>query len=117
MLLGGEAVTPALWQRLAETEGTVGYNLYGPTEYTINTLGVGTFECLDPVVGVAIDNTEVYVLDPWLRPLPDGAPASCTWRVSVSPAAIWARAPRPRTASSPARSAHPASACTGPGTW
>ncbi|WP_345961366.1 amino acid adenylation domain-containing protein [Streptomyces sp. BRB040] len=74
VLLGGEAVTPALWTRLAETEGTVGYNLYGPTEYTINTLGVGTFECPDPVVGVAIDNTDVYVLDPWLRPVPDGVP-------------------------------------------
>ncbi|NJP92920.1 amino acid adenylation domain-containing protein [Nonomuraea sp. FMUSA5-5] len=74
VLLGGEAVTPALWRRLAETEGTVGYNLYGPTEYTINTLGVGTFECADPVVGVAIDNTDVYVLDPWLRPVPDGVP-------------------------------------------
>ncbi|MFJ1859897.1 amino acid adenylation domain-containing protein [Streptomyces anulatus] len=74
VLLGGEAVSPTLWQRLAETEGTVGYNLYGPTEYTINTLGVGTFECQDPVVGVAIDNTEVYVLDPWLRPLPAGVP-------------------------------------------
>ncbi|MFJ4535202.1 amino acid adenylation domain-containing protein [Streptomyces tibetensis] len=74
VLLGGEAVTPKLWQRLAETEGTVGYNLYGPTEYTINTLGVGTFDCQDPVVGVAIDNTDVYVLDPWLRPLPDGVP-------------------------------------------
>ncbi|MFD8235432.1 amino acid adenylation domain-containing protein [Streptomyces sp. NPDC059696] len=74
VLLGGEAVTPALWQRLAATEGTVGYNLYGPTEYTINTLGVGTFDCVDPVVGVAIDNTDVYVLDPWLRPLPDGVP-------------------------------------------
>ncbi|MFE7094096.1 non-ribosomal peptide synthetase [Streptomyces erythrochromogenes] len=74
VLLGGEAVTPTLWQRLAETEGTAGYNLYGPTEYTINTLGVGTFECADPVVGVAIDNTDVYVLDPWLRPLPDGVP-------------------------------------------
>ncbi|MEU1852258.1 amino acid adenylation domain-containing protein [Streptomyces sp. NPDC019990] len=74
VLLGGEAVTPVLWQRLAGTEGTVGYNLYGPTEYTINTLGVGTFECQDPVVGVAIDNTDVYVLDPWLRPLPDGVP-------------------------------------------
>ncbi|OAR26968.1 non-ribosomal peptide synthetase [Streptomyces sp. ERV7] len=74
VLLGGEAVTPTLWQRLAGTEGTVGYNLYGPTEYTINTLGVGTFECEDPVVGVAIDNTDVFVLDPWLRPLPDGVP-------------------------------------------
>ncbi|WP_327418794.1 non-ribosomal peptide synthetase [Streptomyces sp. NBC_01233] len=74
VLLGGEAVTPTLWQRLAETRGTAGYNLYGPTEYTINTLGVGTFECQDPVVGVPIDNTEVYVLDPWLRPLPAGVP-------------------------------------------
>ncbi|MEU6166979.1 non-ribosomal peptide synthetase [Streptomyces tanashiensis] len=74
VLLGGEAVTSGLWQRLAETEGTVGYNLYGPTEYTINTLGVGTFDCLDPVVGVAIDNTDVFVLDPWLRPVPDGVP-------------------------------------------
>ncbi|MGW8065263.1 amino acid adenylation domain-containing protein [Streptomyces ziwulingensis] len=74
VLLGGEAVTPTLWRRLAGTGGTVGYNLYGPTEYTINTLGVGTFECEDPVVGVAIDNTDVYVLDPWLRPLPDGVP-------------------------------------------
>jgi amino acid adenylation domain-containing protein/non-ribosomal peptide synthase protein (TIGR01720 family) len=74
VLLGGEAVTPALWRRLAESKGTVGYNLYGPTEYTINTLGVGTFDCQDPVVGVAIDNTDVYVLDPWLRALPDGVP-------------------------------------------
>ncbi|MCF6476168.1 amino acid adenylation domain-containing protein, partial [Nonomuraea sp. MG754425] len=74
VLLGGEAVTPALWRRLAGTEGTAGYNLYGPTEYTINTLGVGTFECADPVVGVAIDNTDVYVLDPWLRPVPDDVP-------------------------------------------
>ncbi|MFJ3882551.1 amino acid adenylation domain-containing protein [Streptomyces sp. NPDC090077] len=72
VLLGGEAVTPTLWQRLTDTEGTVGYNLYGPTEYTINTLGVGTFDCQDPVVGVPIDNTDVFVLDPWLRPLPDG---------------------------------------------
>ncbi|MFD5825919.1 amino acid adenylation domain-containing protein [Lentzea sp. NPDC060358] len=72
VLLGGEAVTPALWQLLADTPGVVGYNLYGPTEYTINTLGVGTFDCVDPVVGVPIDNTDVYVLDPWLRHVPDG---------------------------------------------
>ncbi|WP_218159722.1 non-ribosomal peptide synthetase [Lentzea albida] len=72
VLLGGEAVTPTLWQLLADTPGVVGYNLYGPTEYTINTLGVGTFDCVDPVVGVAIDNTDVHVLDPWLRQVPDG---------------------------------------------
>lgn len=117
VLLGGEAVTPTLWQRLAETEGTVGYNLYGPTEYTINTLGVGTFECQDPVVGVAIDNTEVYVLDPWLRPLPDGVPGE----LYVSGIGI-ARGYLGRSAQTAHRFVacpfgRPGSACTAPGTW
>ncbi|MCM6771950.1 amino acid adenylation domain-containing protein [Nocardia sp. CDC159] len=72
VLLGGEAVSRALWTRLAETPGTTGYNLYGPTEYTINTLGAGTDECPDPVVGLPIDNTTGFLLDTWLRPVPDG---------------------------------------------
>ncbi len=39
VLLGGEAVPTSVWDKLLHTEGTAGYNLYGPTEYTINTLG------------------------------------------------------------------------------
>lgn len=74
VLLGGEAVSAQLWTQLAEHPKVVGYNLYGPTEYTINTLGVGTFDCADPVVGTPIDNTDVYVLDEWLRPVPDSVP-------------------------------------------
>ncbi len=42
---------------LRDTEGTSGYNLYGPTEYTINTLGGGTYDSATPTVGKPIWNT------------------------------------------------------------
>ncbi|MEO3782579.1 amino acid adenylation domain-containing protein [Actinocorallia sp. B10E7] len=74
VLLGGEAVPASVWDRLAETEGVLGYNLYGPTEYTINTLGGGTTDSATPTVGRPIWNTRAYVLDGWLRPVPPGVP-------------------------------------------
>ncbi|KAB3523606.1 amino acid adenylation domain-containing protein [Corynebacterium sp. zg254] len=72
MLLGGEAVPPGLWKALREADDVRGYNLYGPTEYTINALGVGTDESATPVIGTPVDRTAAFVLDPWLRPVPDG---------------------------------------------
>ncbi len=72
VLLGGEAVSDAVWATLRDTPGTTGYNLYGPTEYTINTLGAGTDDSATPTVGRPITNTRAHVLDPWLRPVPDG---------------------------------------------
>ncbi|WP_072687015.1 non-ribosomal peptide synthetase [Rhodococcus marinonascens] len=72
VLLGGEAVSDSVWNRLRDTDGTSGYNLYGPTEYTINTLGAGTADSATSTVGSPIWNTSAYVLDPWLRPVPDG---------------------------------------------
>ncbi|QNA77333.1 amino acid adenylation domain-containing protein [Streptomyces sp. So13.3] len=72
VLLGGEAVSDAVWSRLSEPGGAVGYNLYGPTEYTINTLGAGTPDSATPTVGRPILNTRAHILDPWLRPVPDG---------------------------------------------
>ncbi|OLF19035.1 non-ribosomal peptide synthetase [Actinophytocola xanthii] len=74
VLLGGEAVPDAVWRRLRETDGTYGYNLYGPTEYTINTLGASTVDSETPTVGRPIWNTRGYVLDTRLRPVPPGAP-------------------------------------------
>ncbi|WP_412544394.1 amino acid adenylation domain-containing protein [Longispora sp. K20-0274] len=74
VLLGGEAVSDAVWAALRDTEGTLGYNLYGPTEYTINTLGGGTTDSDTPTIGRAIWNTRAYVLDSCLRPVPVGAP-------------------------------------------
>ncbi|MEU6641188.1 amino acid adenylation domain-containing protein [Saccharomonospora sp. NPDC046836] len=74
VLLGGEAVPESVWRTLATTEGTYGYNLYGPTEYTINTLGASTMDSDTPAVGRPIWNTHAYVLDPHLRPVPPGTP-------------------------------------------
>ncbi|MBO2450704.1 amino acid adenylation domain-containing protein [Actinomadura barringtoniae] len=74
VLLGGEAVPTSVWDRLAQADGVLGYNLYGPTEYTINTLGGGTEDSATPTVGKPIWNTRGYVLDSWLRPVPQGAP-------------------------------------------
>ncbi|GLZ55908.1 non-ribosomal peptide synthetase [Actinomycetospora sp. NBRC 106378] len=74
LLLGGEAVSDTLWTALRDADGVLGYNLYGPTEYTINTLGAGTADSATPAVGKPIVNTRAHVLDPWLRPVPDGVP-------------------------------------------
>ncbi|MFI1206414.1 amino acid adenylation domain-containing protein [Streptomyces sp. NPDC020802] len=74
VLLGGEAVSETVWNRLRDTEGTYGYNLYGPTEYTINTLGGGTLDSATPTVGRPIRGTRAHILDAWLRPVPDGVP-------------------------------------------
>ncbi|MFJ5778938.1 amino acid adenylation domain-containing protein [Streptomyces sp. NPDC093094] len=74
VLLGGEAVPDSVWARLRRTEGTYGYNLYGPTEYTINTLGGSTTDSATSTVGVPIRNTRAHVLDTMLRPVPPGCP-------------------------------------------
>ncbi len=74
VLLGGEAVPETVWTALRDTDGTYGYNLYGPTEYTINTLGGGTLDSVAPTVGRPIRGTRAHIVDPWLRPVPDGVP-------------------------------------------
>ncbi|MGW6242731.1 amino acid adenylation domain-containing protein [Streptomyces roseolus] len=74
VLLGGEAVPDTVWDRLRRTDGTYGYNLYGPTEYTINTLGGSTADSATSTVGVPIRNTRAHVLDAMLRPVPPGGP-------------------------------------------
>ncbi|MET9599093.1 amino acid adenylation domain-containing protein [Streptomyces sp. NPDC006459] len=71
-LLGGEAVPDGLWELLKRTEGTMGYNLYGPTEYTINALGADVDDSVSSCVGRPIFNTRAYVLDSALRPVPAG---------------------------------------------
>ncbi|MEN3584036.1 amino acid adenylation domain-containing protein [Streptomyces sp. ZYX-F-203] len=74
VLLGGEAVSETVWTKLRRTDGTYGYNLYGPTEYTINTLGGSTTDSATSTVGLPIRNTRAYVLDAMLGPVPPGCP-------------------------------------------
>jgi amino acid adenylation domain-containing protein/thioester reductase-like protein len=71
--LGGEAAGRTLWQRLRSAPATVGYNLYGPTECTIDTLWCRLEDSATPIVGRPVANTRAYVLDASLRLLPPGA--------------------------------------------
>ncbi|NNN35585.1 amino acid adenylation domain-containing protein, partial [Streptomyces sp. S3(2020)] len=66
--LGGEAVPDRLWQQLRGAPGVESYNLYGPTEYTINALGADLADSATSSVGTPIFNTRAYILDENLHP-------------------------------------------------
>ena len=70
--VGGEAVPPALWERLAGLAGTEAYNLYGPTECTVDSLVARLRDSAGPVVGRPVHNARAYVLDNGLAPVPRG---------------------------------------------
>ncbi|MFJ7905485.1 amino acid adenylation domain-containing protein [Kitasatospora sp. NPDC096204] len=74
LLLGGEAVGQALWQRLREHPDTAGHNFYGPTEATVYALTqpFAAVEC--PGLGGPIAGVRAYVLDEYLNPVPPGVP-------------------------------------------
>ncbi|WP_030785556.1 non-ribosomal peptide synthase/polyketide synthase [Streptomyces sp. NRRL S-920] len=78
LLVGGEAVTPAVWRDLVRAEQDLGvavYNMYGPTETTVDAV---YGRCADqphrPVIGRPGGNLRAYVLDAALRPVPPGTP-------------------------------------------
>jgi amino acid adenylation domain-containing protein len=72
VLLGGEALTPALLGQLNGPRRIV--NVYGPTETTVWS----TSDALDPsgpiTVGRPLANTTIYVLDRFGEPTPVGIP-------------------------------------------
>ncbi|MFI6553989.1 non-ribosomal peptide synthase/polyketide synthase [Streptomyces griseus] len=72
MLVGGEALPPALAARMRGTGRDV-TNLYGPTETTVwSTAGTVTDRPGAPTIGRPVLNTRVYVLDGALRPVAPG---------------------------------------------
>ncbi|MEV7190138.1 amino acid adenylation domain-containing protein, partial [Kitasatospora sp. NPDC093102] len=74
LLLGGEAVGQALWQRLREHPDTAGHNFYGPTEATVYAL-TQPFDAVErPGLGGPIAGVRAYLLDEYLNPVPAGVP-------------------------------------------
>ncbi|MEM9165290.1 MAG: AMP-binding protein, partial [Cyanobacteria bacterium P01_F01_bin.4] len=70
LLLGGEPINEATWQVLRHAENIRAYNVYGPTECTVDAticeLKQGTDQ---PTIGRPIANVQTYILDPQLSPL------------------------------------------------
>ncbi len=77
MMVGGEALPGALADELRELTGGHVENMYGPTETTIWSTtqtamaGQGAIS-----IGTPIANTQVYVLDDDLQPVPVGVPGT-----------------------------------------
>jgi amino acid adenylation domain-containing protein len=73
-LCGGEALPGDLASQLLDRVSSL-WNMYGPTETTIwsATHSVGTAGNAIPI-GRPIDNTQIYILDPDLNPVPIGVP-------------------------------------------
>ncbi|SDJ42953.1 amino acid adenylation domain-containing protein [Lentzea albidocapillata subsp. violacea] len=74
MLVGGEALPPALADSMRALASGV-TNMYGPTETTIwSTTHALAGRSGAPAIGRPIWNTDVYVLDAALQPVPPGVP-------------------------------------------
>jgi amino acid adenylation domain-containing protein len=78
VLCGGEALPGSLAAELEQTFKGAVYNLYGPTETTIwsATHKVNDADAAIPIVslGRPIANTQLYLLDEVLQPVPVGVP-------------------------------------------
>ncbi|WP_187299439.1 non-ribosomal peptide synthetase [Nitrospira moscoviensis] len=74
VLCGGEALSRDLADRILERAGSL-WNMYGPTETTIwSTVSPVARGDAEITIGRPIANTQLYVLDAALRPVPIGVP-------------------------------------------
>ncbi|WP_188306297.1 non-ribosomal peptide synthetase, partial [Streptomyces sp. CBMA123] len=78
LLVGGEAVPAATWRRLGAARAELGvtaYNVYGPTECTVDATYARCADHPDrPVIGRPGRGLSAYLLDGALRPVPPGMP-------------------------------------------
>ncbi len=75
LILGGEASSWALIEQVHELMPTCRvFNHYGPTETTVGVLtyAVPKGDKRNPPLGGPIANTQLYILDPYLQPVPIG---------------------------------------------
>jgi amino acid adenylation domain-containing protein len=75
ILVGGEAIKQQLWQTLASSPEIIFYNVYGPTECTVDATACEVRTSpVQPVIGRPLANTRAYLLDGELQPVPIGVP-------------------------------------------
>jgi len=70
-LVGGEAINTSLWDILSAHEGARFFNLYGPTECTVDATVCEVGPRLGgPAIGMPLANIQLYVLDSRGNPTP-----------------------------------------------
>ncbi len=74
VLVGGEAVDEALWAKLSVHPFLQAFNVYGPTECTVDTTARAIRGASRPTLGGPLANVRVYVLDERMQPVPTGVP-------------------------------------------
>ncbi|WP_083296527.1 non-ribosomal peptide synthetase [Duganella sp. HH101] len=73
LLIGGEAIPQQLWEQLKQAPAKRSFNVYGPTEATVDTTVCAIADAgAVPVLGRPIGNVQVYLLDAGLNPVPVG---------------------------------------------
>lgn len=71
LALGGEQIPQELWDALAERPDLVAHNLYGPTEFTVDSL-TSRIRPGAVAIGRPAANIHARILDEMLRPVPAG---------------------------------------------
>ncbi|HOB96248.1 MAG TPA: amino acid adenylation domain-containing protein, partial [Aquabacterium sp.] len=74
VLVGGEAIRPELWQRLAAATHMRFVNVYGPTECTVDATFGEVLPGQAPHIGKPLGNVQIHILDGRLQPQPLGVP-------------------------------------------
>jgi len=75
ILPGGEAIDENTWALLAQNGHIHYYNMYGPTECTVDsTTSAIQATPNEPTIGSPLANVQIYVLDRSEKPLPVGVP-------------------------------------------
>lgn len=72
VLVGGEAIDPRLWRESSVFREVKYYNVYGPTECTVDATVCALSEEKRPTIGRPIVNTRIYILDDEGRAVPMG---------------------------------------------
>lgn len=70
VLMGGEAVDEPTWAVLRRSKVTSYYNVYGPTECTVDVTVCRMQDFVQPAIGHTLKNMQTYTLDRQFQPVP-----------------------------------------------
>ncbi|WP_156755301.1 non-ribosomal peptide synthetase [Actinokineospora pegani] len=72
LLVGGEPISPSLWERMASLRNVRAVNLYGPTECTVDATAGWIAQGESPHIGTVLPGLDLLLLDEKLSQVEDG---------------------------------------------